>query len=784
MTCTREDHASRLELNFDDGWLFHRGALPGGEDPSLDDRSWDQIDLPHDWSIADLPGTNSPFDSTVINGVASGFTRGGTAWYRKYFTIPRTEKGERILIRFDGVYKNSDVWVNGAHIGNHYYGYTGFQYDVTDFVNFSGENLLAVKVNNDAITCRWYSGSGIYRHVWLISTPALHFDPSGLYITTTGVSEERAAVNIQAVVRNQSGEARHPVIRFEIVNAENKVVAAGEKGCSVQEGERTTLDQVLEITEPELWDPDSPYLYRLVAGISQGMRVMDTISQKFGIRSISFDAAAGFRLNGKVTELRGGCMHHDNGPLGARAYDRAEERKIELLKAAGFNAVRFAHNPPSREILDACDRLGVMAVDEAFDVWQYGKLENDYSLYFDSLWRSDLKSMILRDRNHPSIIMWSTGNEIRNAGSAEVASVCDSMSRLVHSLDPTRPVTAAVNHVSRAKDPFLSHLDVCGYNYAAGLYTDDHLHVPERVMYGSESYPPEAWDYWQGVKDNSWVIGDFVWTAFDYLGEASIGWRGYPQKPDFYPWHLAYCGDLDVCGSRRPQSYYRQTIWDDKPVAFLFVKPPRPSFPLNPEKAEWSKWDWPDVVGSWNFEGYESTPLLVSAYTNCEEAELFLNGMSLGRKKNTREDKNIIQWSVPYQPGELKITGYTGNETAAGSVLKTAGNPVEIRLTADRDVLKADGQDLSFIIVGLIDSNGIMNPGAENRINFTIRGPGEIMALANADPTSTESFRGTFRKAWRGRCLAIVRSGKDKGEIRLGASADGFVEKEIVIKAE
>jgi beta-galactosidase len=506
--------------------------------------------------------------------------------------------------------------------------------------------------------------------------------------------------------------------------------------------------------------------------------------QPFGIRSLQFDAQHGFRLNGKETKLKGGCIHHDNGPLGSIALDRAEERKVELLKAGGFNAIRMAHNPPSSSILDACDRLGMLVIDEAFDVWRYGHFNGDYGSRFDSLWKEDLGNMILRDRNHPCIIMWSIGNEIRNTDTEEIAEVCAGLADLVRSLDSTRPVTAAINSITPLKDPFFSHLDVCGYNYCLGLYLPDHERLPERVIYSSESYPSEAYDYWQGVKDHSWVIGDFVWTAFDHIGEASIGWRGYPQDPDFFPWNLAYCGDLDICGYPRPQSCYRQTLWQDEPVVHIFVTPPVPSFPLNPMKEWWSVWDWPDVVDSWNFEGYENESLTVSVYTQCNEAELFLNGTSMGRKTNEPENKNILQWEVPYQPGELKAVGYNRGEMVTSGSLKTAGKPSRIILKPDRAKINSDGQDLSYITVEVTDDLGIRNPSAENLIEFSVSGAGSLAAVGSTNPVSLESFRQPQRKVWHGRCMVILRSGKEKGTIRLEAQSEGLTNAAITINVE
>ena len=390
------------------------------------------------------------------------------------------------------------------------------------------------------------------------------------------------------------------------------------------------------------------------------------VETKFGIRTIKFDAVNGFQLNGKPMKLKGGCFHHDHGPLGSKSYDRAEERRVELLKASGFNAIRCSHNPPAPAFLDACDRLGMLVIDETFDMWQDPKNPSDYSLFFEKWWKKDIESMILRDRNHPSVILWSIGNEIPGMDSPEVVKTSKMLSDLVRTSDPSRPVIAAVNGMNAAKDPFFETLDVGGYNYGSGgggvrdsIFVFDHKRIPSRIMIQTESYPLEAFKSWMDVTDNPWLLGDFVWTAFDYMGEASIGWRGYLQTANFYPWNLAFCGDIDVCGWKRPQSYYRDVLWKEDQLS-IFVKPPTPSFEENPNRETWSKWHWHDAVADWNWEGFENKALEVSVYSSCDEAELFLNNKSLGKKKTNRDSQFMAVWEVPYQEGELKAKGYRG----------------------------------------------------------------------------------------------------------------------------
>ena len=783
-SCSQNARMPRSDKLFDENWLFHEGEITGGDKVTLDEADWRKLDLPHDWSIEDITGTGSPFDSTLADGVSSGFTRGGIGWYRKHFTIGPEEKDKKVFIRFDGVYMNSDVWINGHHAGNHFYGYTPFEYDISEWIKSGSDNVIAVRVNNDSVRCRWYSGSGIFRHVRLITASPLHIDRWGISVTTTEVTDEQALIHVMTTLCNEDPEGRHPEINLKIVDMAGNVVSERKTVTEIIANQKNSVKQECTLLLPKLWSPEGPYLYRAEVSIFVEGRLTDQVEQPFGIRTLQFDARQGFRLNGKETKFRGGCIHHDNGPLGSAAFDRAEERKVEFLKAAGFNAIRMAHNPPSEAMLDACDRLGMLVIDEAFDVWRYGHFKGDYSTRFDCLWQEDLTSMILRDRNHPCIILWSIGNEIRNTDTEEIASLCGKLADFVRSLDPTRSVTAAVNAITPLKDPFFSHLDVCGYNYCPGLYETDHERLPERVIYCSESYPSQAYDYWQGVIDHPWVAGDFVWTAFDHLGEASIGWRGYPQEPDFFPWYLAWCGDLDICGIPRPQSFFRQTLWNQEPQVSVFVTPPLPSFPVNPDKAWWSLWDWPDAISSWNFEGFEGKSLSVSVYTNCEEAELLLNGTSLGRRMNTTENKNILQWDVPYESGELKASGYRDGNLAVTAVLRTANKPASIILKPDRTTIKADGQDLCYVSIELVDEQGIRNPLADNTLTFNVSGAGGLAAVGNANPVSSESFRKNERKAWQGRCMAILRSGKEPGTISLVVRSEGLPDAGIAIKVE
>jgi len=772
---------------FDSGWRFHRGGALSAENPNFDDSKWCMIDLPHDWSIEDLPGTGSPFNRDAISQVSGGFTTGGTGWYRKTFDISAGQSSKRIVLQFDGIYMNPEIWINGVSLGNHPYGYTSFWFDITDKVKFGSPNVLAVKVINEGENSRWYSGSGIYRHVWLKVLEPVHVAQWGTSITTPEVKVGSAKVSIKTKVNNQSANALKVRVITRVLNSIGVETSTTESEQIIDQEGVFEFGQDILITNPDLWSTESPVLYTAINEVYTGDRLVDRVDTKFGVRTIQFDAENGFQLNGKVMKLKGGCFHHDNGPLGSKSYDRAEERRVELLKASGFNAIRCSHNPPSSAFLDACDRLGILVIDEAFDMWQNPKNPNDYHLYFEKWWQKDLESMVFHDRNHPCIILWSIGNEIPGMNTPEIVRTAQMLADFVRKTDPTRPVIAAVNNLNPDKDPYFATLDVAGYNYGSGgdhlkenIFKADHQRVPSRVMIQTESYPLEAFKSWMDVLDHPWLPGDFVWTAFDYIGEASIGWRGYWQEQNFFPWNLAYCGDLDICGWKRPQSYYRDALWMTNQLS-IFVKPPKPSFEPNPNRESWSKWHWFDVVADWNWKGYENFPMEVSVYSSCEEVELFLNNKSLGKKKTDRSTEFKTSWEIPWQAGELKAISYQKGVQVNTAKLQTADEPMQIRLTADRNEIQADGQDLSYITVELTDKNGIRNPKAENLVKFEVEGPGIIVGVGNANPISTESYLAPERKAWKGRCLVVLKSEYKQGEIFLKASSTGLKPTNMVV---
>lgn len=774
---------------FDFGWRFHLGGALGAEGPSFNDSQWRMVDLPHDWSIEDLPGTTSPFNIEAISQVNGGFTTGGTGWYRKTFTVPQELKDKRFILMFEGIYMNAEIWLNGELLGKHPYGYTSFWFDISGKLKPEKENVLSVKVKNEGENSRWYSGSGIYRHVWLQIAPPIHITTWGTSITTPQATEKEALINIKTSVINHSGEVSKIKLVTKIKNADGLEQTQIETEKTIEPGKTIEIVQELKLNKPSLWSTDSPILYKSISEIHVSESLTDQLETEFGIRSISFDAVNGFMLNGKPMKLKGGCVHHDNGILGSKAFNRAEERRVEILKASGFNAIRSAHNPPSPAFLDACDHIGMLVIDESFDMWKEEKNPYDYHLYFNDWWKKDIESMILRDRNHPSVIMWSIGNEIPNRHKPEVVEVAKMLGDFIRIIDPTRPVTSAVNDLKPDKDPYFATLDIAGYNYASGgdhnqknLYETDHSRLPLRIMVGLESYPLEAFGSWMDVVDHPYVIGDFVWTAYDYIGEASIGWRGYFQKQDFFPWNLAFCGDIDVCGWKRPQSYYRDVLWKENKIS-IWITPPQPSFEINPERQSWSKWHWADAVDDWNWKGSEGKIMDVNIYSSCGQVELFLNDKSFGKKTTDRTTKYLASWQIPYEPGTLKAIGFAGRKQVAVAELHTANKVSQIRLSADRNKIKANGQDLSYITVELTDNNNVRNPKADDLVSFEVEGRGTIAGVGNANPVNLESFQQSQRKAWHGRCLVVVKSDTVAGKIVLKASSKGLPSMKLEIES-
>jgi beta-galactosidase len=762
-------------LGFDRSWRFHLGDITDGiSRAELDDSNWRPVDVPHDWSIELERDPASP------SGSGGGWFPAGVGWYQKRFPVGDDLREGTVLVEFEGVYMNAEVWLDEHFLGRHPYGYTSFAHDLTPYLEAGSEHALRVLVDNGCQpNSRWYSGSGIYRHVWLWVGDRIHVGPHDVSVSTSEVSADAATVHVSTTVANETDTEERVTVRSRVVSPRGRTADSVDMSQTVPARGRLEFAQELLVRRPALWSPEEPHLHRVETEIRLGRKVVDAASTPFGIRSVEVDARAGLRLNGQPVELRGGCVHHDNGPLGAASYDRAEERKVELLKASGFNAVRCAHNPPAPAFLDACDRLGMLVVDEAFDCWRIGKNVGDYHVSFDDWWRRDLEAMLVRDRNHPSVIMWSIGNEIVERSLGEGARLAHTLAAHVRSVDPTRPVTAGVNgsHTGRPwteMDAFFGALDVCGYNYAEHEYRPDHERVPDRVVYGSESMALDASRHWTSVQELDHVIGDFVWSAIDYLGESGVG-RVHFDGDDApysasYPWHRANCGDLDVCGFKRPQSFHRDAVWKRDGALFVAVHAPVDAGRTPVVTA----WGWPDVRPSWTWPGHEGRRFRVDVYTPADAVELFLDGESLG---TSRAEGCTATFEVAYRPGTLRATATDG----AVCELRTAGEPAALRLTPDRARIARGPGDLSFVTVEVVDADGRLHPNADRAVTFTVAGEGTIAAVGNGDPASTEPYVGDRRSAYCGRCLAVVKSAGTRGEIRLRAEAEGLAAAETTI---
>lgn len=785
-SCIQPTNITDRETLFNDNWKFIRADVAGAEQANFDDSAWRTLDLPHDYSIEDLPeksGINqiSPFSEESQGKRSTGHVMGGTAWYRKHFTFENEDEGKQIQVLFDGVYMNADVWINGQHLGNHPYGYTTFAYNLTEYLNPAGdENVLAVQVKNEGQNSRWYSGSGIYRNVKMLKTNPVHIALWGNYITTPEVSEEKANVKIETSVANETGENQEITVKTEIINPAGEVVATSENPLGIRGKKSNTQFASLEIENPELWSPEAPNLYAANIQVVKNGKLLDETTQKFGIRSIEFSPEKGFLLNGKNVLLKGGCVHHDNGILGAAAFETAEYRRVKLMKDNGFNAIRTAHNPPSELFLNACDEIGMLVINESFDQWQIAKNPQDYNLYFDDWWERDMESMLLRDRNHPSIIIWSVGNEIKERADSSGVEILKNLKAKVKEFDTNRPVTQAVcslwefkNRPWEDNDAAFEHLDVHGYNYSYGQYEMDFEDFPNRIMIGTESFPIEAFENWQMVEKHSYVIGDFVWTGMDYFGESAIGNAEMSEKggnvyPD-WPWFNANCGDISILGYKKPQMYYRDVIWRNSDLEMLVHEP----VAKGNEKFI-SRWGWPKEWKSWTWESNEGTPLQVAVYSRCDEVLLQLNGEEIGRKKVSEETELKAYFEVEYQPGELVAIAFKDGKEVARQTLQTAGKPSQIKLTAESETVPANANHLAYFNVEVLDENGVLVPNAEIPIEFSIAGNGKLQAVGNGNPTDMKSFQQAKVNTFGGRCQLIVRSSNEGGEIGVSAKAEGL----------
>lgn len=785
-SCNQNQEEIRTRINFGNNWKFILGDKPQASDIALDDSEWRTIELPHDWSI------EGEFSEEHPATAGGGALPGGLAWYRKSFTLAEKDKDKMVFIDFDGVYMNSKVWINGHLLGERPNGYISVRYNLTPYLNFGDEqNLIAVRVDNSQQpNSRWYSGSGIYRNVWLVSTSKIHVANWGTFVTTPEISDDLALVNIATRITNETENEQEISLISYIYDENDTKVASAITDTIVEPSQTLAIENQVRISNPDLWSIENPVLYNIHTQIRRGNKLYDEYSTPFGVRYFEFDAQKGFLLNGKSVKINGVCNHHDLGCLGAAINTRALERQLEILQAMGCNSIRTSHNPPAPELLDLCDKMGFMVMDEVFDMWKKNKTPHDYGLYWDEWYEKDLKDFMLRDRNHPSIISWSIGNEIIEQWDTSGIRMVQELYHLARSVDSTRPITTANNPPSLSNNltkPLV--LDLIGYNYAHGDYEKFPEIFPNQKFIATETVSalatrghydmpsdsikrwPIAWDIpftdgnpdntvsaydhvsapwgstheetWKIIKKHDFLSGMYIWTGFDYLGEPTpYGW----------PSRSSYFGIIDLAGFPKDVYYMYQSEWTDEPVLHIFP--------------HWN-WNEGDAVDVW-------------AYFNCDEVELFLNGESQGNKRKEGDDLHV-QWPLTFAPGNLKAVGRTNGEIVLTREINTVGEPAQIILKADRSTIQADGKDLSFVTVEIQDAEGNMVPYAANLVNFSIQGNASIVGVDNGLQTSHEPFKADYRTTFNGKCLVVVQAGKGSGQVVLNAHSEGLLDSDLSI---
>ena len=783
----------RTIADFDKNWNFHLGDVPGAEQMATPDSGWRKLNLPHDWSIEGKFSKDNPASPE------GGALPGGIGWYRKSFSVPFADKNKNIYIDFDGVYQKSDVWINGHHLGFRPNGYISFRYNLTPYLNYGKElNVIAVKVDNSVQpNSRWYSGSGIYRNVWLVTTAKTAIDHWGTYVTTPKITSQMASVNLKVRVRN-NGDAAGLSVKSTIYDASGNAVAGSDQSVPKKELKDSIVNLNLDFTvkTPHLWSVNHPYLYKIVSRVYADDKLVDDYTTPLGIRYFNFDADKGFSLNGVYMKILGVCDHHDLGSLGSAVNTRALERQLQLLKDMGCNGIRTSHNPPTPELLQLADKMGFIVMDEAFDCWEWGKAKYDYHLFFKQWHKRDLEDQIKRDRNHPSVIIWSIGNEIPQQGDTSALRLAPELAAIVHSLDKTRPITTANDRPDTGNKIIKSGaIDLVGYNYHEYDYAKFHARYPGRKFIATETTSgleargfyqmpsdsirvwPSRWDKpfttadgapgnmvsayddtrpnwgsthemtWKVMKKYNFLSGFFIWTGFDYLGEPT---------PYSWPSRSSYFGIIDLAGFPKDVYYMYQSEWTNKTVLHIFPY-----------------WNWTpgQLIDIWAY------------YNHADEVELFLNGKSLGVKKKQGDDLHVM-WRVPYAPGTLKAVSRKKGRVVMTREIHTAGAPAKIELVSDRTDIKADGKDLAFVKVRILDADGNLVPNADNKVHFKIKGSAFIASVDNGDETNHDPFKADYRKAFNGLALAIVQAKDTPGDIVLSASAKGLESAAVVITSK
>ena len=793
--------------SFNDGWLAGHKAGPfdnsaGALPPAR------AVTLPYD-IVRDLPRS-----ADSAQGSHNGYFPGGHFEYAKTFDVPDEYRDKVVTIEFEGVYRDAMVFINGEFAGQRPNGYAGFTVAADPYLTYGQPNSITVEARSHRDT-RWYTGAGIYRDVHLIVADPVHVTLDGVRVTTADIDADRAVVAVATTVQNETRHTRTVRVDTRVLDPHGAVVASGSAPVTLLPGAVAVSRVRLAVTSPALWSPDAPARYEVDTAVVDGAEVLDRETSRFGIRRLQLDPVHGLRINGRPVNLRGACIHHDNGPLGAATIARAEHRRVEILKAAGFNAIRSAHNPVSRALLDACDRVGMLVMDELTDVWTEAKAPFDYTLSFPQWWERDVEAMVAKDFNHPSVIMYSIGNEIFETGTPIGSTWGRALAEKLRSLDDTRFVTNGINgtlavmdrtastgevgehvdvntmianmgamfgrisasdQVTEATEESAAVLDVVGFNYGDSRYEPDAIRFPNRVIVGSETFAGHVGELWRLVRANPHVIGDFTWTGWDYLGEAGIGRVDYTDDEDYvatgveagYPWLIAWCGDIDITGHRRPISYYREIVYGLRDTPYIAVH--RPQFHGRPTAQ--TPWSWTDSVSSWSWDVPVGAPATVDVYSNAEEVELVLNGRSIDRVRVGTETAFLARFETTYEPGELVAVSYLAGREQARAVLRTADDAVRLVATCDRDAIDADDTDLAYVTVALRDDDGTLATHRDRPVTVQVSGPGVLAGLGSARPRTQEPFGGSRCTTFDGRALAIVRP-TGPGEITVHVDADG-----------
>ncbi|MEA3187853.1 MAG: beta-galactosidase [Chthoniobacter sp.] len=756
-------------VSFDAAWKFFKGDADQVEKAGYPDQDWRQLDLPHDWSI------EGPFSPENKTGGAGGFLPAGIGWYRKTFSLPESYAKHRVFIDLDGVMANSDVWINGTFLGHRPYGYVSFRYELTPHLLFGEkENVVAVRVDNSAQPAsRWYSGAGIYRHVRLVVTDPVHLEHWGTFVTTPEVSAKKARIVVQNMVVNQSTQTRKVALQVSVLDPKGeKVSSATSETKQIPAGKSAQFKSELSAAPPHLWNPDDPALYKVVSQVVEAGRTLDEDETEVGLREYHFDPDTGFWINGKNIKLKGVCLHHDAGGFGAAVPLSAWERRLTQLKEVGCNAIRTSHNPYAPEFLDLCDRMGFLVMDEILDCWKVGKNPYDYHLYFEEWAGRDTRDTVIRDRNHPSVIIYSAGNEIHDTRKPDAAKqILGSLIQVFHETDPTRPVTQALfrpNVTHDYENGLADMLDVVGQNYREKEILAAHETKLQRKIIGTENRHELA--AWLPFRDSPAYAGQFLWTGFDYLGEART-WPAISRDT----------GLFDRTGSPHEIAYQRKSWWGAEPMVHLTRRTGADALtPTDPGYEPYQK-RVQLLFGDWSPQNPDPHEETVEVYSNCESVELSLNGQSLEAKDRPADDSPRV-WIVPYAPGTLKAVGSNGGKVVATDVLETSGTAARINLSCDRKTLTDDWDEVAYVRVTIQDENGVLVPTAENEVRFELSGPGVIAAVDSGDNESHESFQAHERKAFQGRCLAIVRA-TSPGTLKLTASSAGLSSSSVTIEA-